>query len=371
MNITITGGCGFIGKSLSNVLIKENHNVTILDNLNELTHGNKTDILKWIDSNKINVVVENILNVEKFYKVLRNTEVLIHLASDIGTAQSMYEISNYTNNNIQSTSVLLEWFLKNKTDHNLKKIILASSRSVYGEGSYMCNKHGKTFPNKLTPKNKWDFLCPECNNILIPTQITENDLCDPHSIYALTKHTQEELSKIISNTLDIQLVILRLFNVYGAGQSLNNQYTGIFSTFMSRIKNNLPILVFEDGIQSRDFIYIDDVVNAFVLSLKSTDKEMILNVGSGIPITVLKVAETLKDTLNSNVDINLTNKHREGDIRHSISDNKLAKKLIGFEPQFDFKDGLKRFVEWSETQSVPNNIFNQTMDELTKYNLFK
>ena len=284
-NILITGGAGFIGSNLALRLISYGYNITVLDNLSEQIHGsdpNKSLLYNSI-KDKVNFILGDVCNENDWIKSIENQDVIIHLAAETGTGQSMYEVEKYVNVNVRSNAILLNC-LSNKKN-KIQKIIVASSRAVYGEGKYSCSEDGVVFPIQRSDYNlsKGDFnpKCPICDNNVTPMSTDEKSPLNPVSIYGITKQNQEQLISLGCKSLGISSIIYRYQNVYGPGQSLSNPYTGILSIFSTRILNNNQIEIFEDGLESRDFIYIDDVLDATILGLKITDKiNTVFNVGS-------------------------------------------------------------------------------------------
>ena len=275
-NILITGGAGFIGSNLALKLLSYGYNITVLDNLSEQIHGsdpNKSLLYNSI-KDKVNFILGDVCNENDWIKSIENQDVIIHLAAETGTGQSMYEVEKYVNVNVRSNAILLNC-LSNKKN-KIQKIIVASSRAVYGEGKYSCSEDGVVFPIQRSDYNlsKGDFnpKCPICDNNVTPMPTDEKSPLNPVSIYGITKQNQEQLISLGCKSLGISSIIYRYQNVYGPGQSLSNPYTGILSIFSTRILNNNQIEIFEDGLESRDFVYIDDVVDATFLGLKITDK---------------------------------------------------------------------------------------------------
>ena len=290
-NILITGGAGFIGFELTKRLISEGFNITILDNLSKKIHPDKKKYNALRETT--NFIIGDVTNRADWKKVIKSQDVIIHLASETGTGQSMYDIYNYTNINVASTALMLD--VLTNTENNVKKIILSSSRAVYGEGKYKCPEHGFSYPDPRSigdlGAKKYNFLCELCKKELAPVATDEDAMISPNSVYALTKYNQEQMLQLIGKSLDVNTVILRYQNVFGPGQSLSNPYTGILSIFSTRILNGNNIDIYEDGLASRDFIYIDDVVEATILGIeKEQANGEVFNIGSGVATTVKEVA---------------------------------------------------------------------------------
>ena len=374
-NILITGGAGFIGSNLALRLLSYGYNITVLDNLSEQIHGsdpNKSLLYNSI-KDKVNFILGDVCNENDWIKSIENQDVIIHLAAETGTGQSMYEVEKYVNVNVRSNAILLNC-LSNKKN-KIQKIIVASSRAVYGEGKYSCSEDGVVFPIQRSDYNlsKGDFnpKCPICDNNVTPMPTDEKSPLNPVSIYGITKQNQEQLISLGCKSLGISSIIYRYQNVYGPGQSLSNPYTGILSIFSTRILNNNQIEIFEDGLESRDFVYIDDVVDATFLGLKITDKiNTVFNVGSGKRTSVLNVAKTLEKHYENDVNINISGRYRIGDIRHNFADiSKIAK--IGFSPKVSFTKGLEKFSNWVKKQKVCKDYFDLSIQEMQSKGLIK
>lgn len=376
MKILITGGAGFIGSNLALKLIEKGHKIVVLDNMSKQIHGENFEESELY--NKIKGKVEFILGTvesrEDWKKALKGIEVVVHLAAETGTGQSMYEINRYIDVNIKGTSEFLD-ILTNE-EHSVKKIIVASSRAIYGEGEYICNTHGVVYPNEREERymSKGDFnvKCPICDVTVDLKRTTEESKKHPSSVYGFTKQAQEEMCMIVGKSLKIPVVAFRYQNVYGPGQSLKNPYTGILSIFSTRIKNGNDINIFEDGKESRDFVYIDDVVDATILGIeKDTAAFHSFNVGTGVGVSVEEVAKTLKLSYNSDINIIISGNYRLGDIRHNYADLDKIKNILGFLPKVDFKEGIARFAKWVDTQSVENDNYEKSIDEMKKKGLYK
>ncbi len=374
--ILITGGAGFIGSNLALKLIERGHKVTILDNMSKQIHGENyknSQLYKSIEG-KVEFILGSVESREKWRKALRNIDTVVHLAAETGTGQSMYEINRYIDVNIKGTSELLD-ILTNEV-HTVKKIIVASSRAIYGEGEYICPNHGLVYPkereDKYMSRGDFNVKCPICDITVELKATTEETRKHPSSVYGFTKQAQEEMCMIVGKSLKIPVVAYRYQNVYGPGQSLKNPYTGILSIFSTRIKNGNDINIFEDGQESRDFVYINDVVDATILGIEKDEANyQTFNVGTGVAITVQEVAEILREQYNSNIEIKISGNYRLGDIRHNYADLVKIKSLLGFEPKVNFKTGISNFVNWVETQSIEEDNYEQSIEEMKKKGLYK
>jgi dTDP-L-rhamnose 4-epimerase len=375
-NVLITGGAGFIGSNLALKLINQGCRVTVLDNLSEQIHGddpNKSYTYNLI-KNKVNMIVGDVNNFGDWEKALRDCDIVVHLAAETGTGQSMYEIDKYVASNIGGTAKLLELLTNN--ENNVKKLVIASSRAVYGEGKFECKKHGIVYPEsrleKYMSNGDYEVKCPICfeNAEMLPTD--EKSKLHPTSVYGFTKQAQEQLCMIVGKSIGLPVVAYRFQNVYGPGQSLKNPYTGILSIFSTRIKNGNDINIFEDGRETRDFVYIDDVTDAVILGINKDEANYhSFNVGSGERTDVLTVANTLKDKYKKDVKINVSGNYRLGDIRHNLGDLAFIKEKLGYEPRVSFKDGISMFVDWVEHQEVEMDNYEKSIQEMKKKGLYK
>ncbi|MBV5277927.1 MAG: SDR family NAD(P)-dependent oxidoreductase [Campylobacteraceae bacterium] len=371
--ILITGGAGFIGSNLSLKLIEKGYNVTVLDNLSPQIHTEDSPLYHAI-KDKVRFINGTVLSYDDWKMALENVDVVVHLAAETGTGQSMYEIEKYTDINIKGTSIFLD-NLANEV-HSVKKIVIASSRAIYGEGKYTCKDHGIVYPtarvDKDMAKGHFGVKCPYCNDDvkLMPTD--EESKLHPTSIYGITKQVQEQMFMLMGQSLSIPAVAFRYQNVYGAGQSLSNPYTGILSIFSTRIKNGNDIAIFEDGLESRDFVYVDDVVEATILGIEKDEANgEVFNVGLGQAIDVLTVAKTLINAYKSDSKITVTGNYRLGDIRHNYADlTKIAQKL-GFKPKVSFEEGIKRFTSWVENQDIMEDNYEKSIVEMKEKGLYK
>lgn len=378
-SILITGGAGFIGSHLAHRLVQKGYNVIILDSLSAQVHGInpvKTSYLyrSILNLSGVRIIHGSVTVRDNWEKAIEQSDAIVHLAAETGTGQSMYEIEKYTSVNIGGTALMMD-ILAN-TSHKIKRIVIASSRAIYGEGKYYCNLHGDVYPVARKQldlaRKEFECRCPMCNGKLTLKATDENSLKHPLSVYGITKQTQEDLTMIVGKSMNIETVSLRYQNVYGPGQSLNNPYTGILSIFSTQIKNKKSLNVFEDGLESRDFVYIDDVVDATILGLEKPEAAYkIFNIGIGKSISVSSVAEILVKHYKSNVKIEITGNYRLGDIRHNYADISLAKTYLNYFPKIDFPDGIRKFSEWVNSQDIHNDQYEKSIEEMRDKGLFK
>lgn len=372
-NILITGGAGFIGSNLALKLAEKGHVVTVLDNLSEQIHGKNSELLNTI-IDQVHFIKGDVRNAEDWMKALKNQEVVVHLAAETGTGQSMYEVQQYTEVNINGTAIFLDYLVNR--EHSVRKVIIASSRAIYGEGKYNCEQHGIIYPNERKEKDllKGEFepKCPVCNTDLMVLLTDENSKIHPSSVYGITKQNQEQMVLNVCQSINIPAVAFRYQNVYGPGQSLKNPYTGILSIFSTQIKNGNDLNIFEDGLESRDFVFIDDVVNATILGIEKEEADFeVFNVGSGKGTTVLEVAESLKKYYQSDINIKISGNFRLGDIRHNVADLSKIENKLGFYPKVDFQSGIRQFAGWVNQQVIQHDYYSQSIQELKDKGLFK
>jgi len=375
-NILITGGSGFIGSNLSLALINKGYIVTVLDNLSTQIHGENPEITSPLYNsirNKVNFIKGTVTSRTDWEKALKNQDVIVHFAAETGTGQSMYCIEKYTEVNIQGTAIMLDILANQK--HSVTKIIIASSRSIYGEGKYIHPKFGAVYPNH---RNEEDMLAGDfevtykgySNLKLVGTD--EESKIHPSSVYGITKQNQEQMIMTVCPTLGIAPVAFRYQNVYGPGQSLSNPYTGILSIFSTQIRNGNGIQIFEDGKETRDFVFIDDVVNATILGIEKEEaNNEVFNVGTGVATDVLTVSKTLIDAYMIDVPVKVTGKFRLGDIRHNYADMSKIKDLLQFEPQVFFKEGIQKFTKWVLSQEIEEDNLEASLVEMKKKGLLK
>lgn len=371
--VLITGGAGFIGSNLALKLVAQGYEVTVLDNLSEQIHGTHSDLLNII-IDKVNFIQGDVRNREDWVKALKGQEVVVHLAAETGTGQSMYEVQKYVDVNINGTAIFLD-FLVNE-EHQIKKVVIASSRAIYGEGKYKCAEHGIIYPDERKEadlkKGEFEPKCPVCNQDLLLQATDEQSKIHPSSVYGITKQNQEQMVLNVCQSIGIPAVAFRYQNVYGPGQSLKNPYTGILSIFSTQIKNGNDINIFEDGKESRDFVFIDDVVKATVLGIQKVEADFeVFNVGSGKGTTVTEVAQTLKSLYNSPVNIKETGNFRLGDIRHNYADLSHIQNKLGFQPDVDFQTGVAAFAEWVNGQEIQEDRYSKSIEEMKAKGLFK
>lgn len=363
MKILVTGGAGFIGSHLVDALI-EKHEVVVLDNLEPQVHQKKKP--DYLDK-KVEYILGDIRNSEALRKAIEGVEVIFHEASAVGVGQSMYQIEKYVEVNTMATAKLLDMLVKE--ENNVRRLIVASSMSIYGEGDYECDNCGIVYPvlriEEQLKRREWEMKCPKCGKVVRPIPTNEDKPLFPTSIYAITKRDQEEMCLTVGRAYGIPTVALRYFNVYGPRQSLNNPYTGVCAIFSSRIKNNKSPLIFEDGLQTRDFVSVHDIVQANLRAMENRNANYeVFNVGTGKPESILEIAEVLLRLYGADkIKPEITNKYRVGDIRHCYADISKIKSKLGFESKILFEEGMRELVTWGENVEA-KDMFEKAHEEL-------
>mgnify|MGYP005812969263 CR=1 FL=1 len=373
MNILVTGGAGFIGSWLVEDLLEAGHSLTVVDNLSPQIHGALPRVeLPWLQGGQVQFIRADVRDSATMDAALAGVETVVHLAAETGTGQSMYRIAHYYDVNQQATAALFEAIaMRHK---QVKRVILASSRSVYGEGAYLLGDR-LIVPASREVANLsaglFEPVGPEGQALQLvatPEEVTPA----PASVYAATKLANETMGRIIAEAYGICVVALRFQNVYGERQSLRNPYTGILSIFSNRMREGLPINIFEDGRESRDFVHVRDVVQGIRLAL---DAELppftVANIGSGSPVSVMEVAQTLRRMLGSSSELRVTGDFRAGDIRHCYADLTLARARLGFEPRVSLEQGMRSFCDWTLTQPAMPDRSEQAQRELAQLGLGK
>ncbi|MCB0253747.1 MAG: SDR family NAD(P)-dependent oxidoreductase [Anaerolineae bacterium] len=363
--ILVTGGAGFIGSHLVDALLAQGHHVRVFDNLEPQVHGPLREQGRW--PNYCNPAAEYILgdlrDREALQRAMTGINAIFHEAAMVGVGQSMYQIERYVDVNTHGTAILLD-ILANASSirDQLRKLVVASSMSIYGEGSYKCPTHGPSYPRLRSDmqlaQHNWELYCPTCGQHLAAHPTNEDKPLHPTSVYAISKKDQEELCLTIGRTYDIPTVALRYFNVYGTRQALSNPYTGVAAIFCSRLLNNKPPVIFEDGHQSRDFVHVSDIVQANLLAMEEDAANFsVFNVGSGRSLTIREVATTLAQHLGSNAAPEIVKKFRAGDIRHCFADISRIETL-GFQPKVQLEDGISELTGWVRSQSIVDRFDN-------------
>jgi dTDP-L-rhamnose 4-epimerase len=370
----VTGGAGFIGSHLVDTLLARGYEVTVLDSLSPQVHGDaELDEEGWpvyLDP-RAKRIKGDLLDDGVFEKSIEGVTHLAHLAASVGVGQSMTNIVDYTRNNVMTAAVMLE--VLSRKPHTIERIAVASSMSIYGEGAYGRESGSAPVLAKLRTHEQlanrhWELV--DNDETLTPLPTTEDKLLQPASIYAVNKRDHEEMFLSVGRALQIPVVALRLFNAYGSRQALSNPYTGVAAIFISRLANDLPPIVFEDGQQMRDFVHVQDVANAFATVLESDAPVWdAFNVGSGQPVSVNGIAFLLARLLNKNISPEIMNKYRVGDVRHCFADISKIERAFGFRPQHNLEDGMQELISWVSSAKAPVNRTEASLAELQRSKL--
>ncbi len=364
MKILVTGGAGFIASFLIDRLVKEGHEVRIFDNLDPQVHVDQKKP-SYLNPNA-EFILGDVRDREALSKAIQNCDVIFHEAAAVGVGQSQYQIKHYVDVNTGGTANLLDILANEK--HRVQKLIVAASMSSYGEGLYQCKKCGLVRPplrsSVQLEKRQWEMMCARCPVPLESIPIPETAERQCQSIYAITKMDQEEMVLNFGKTYGVPSVALRYFNAFGPRQSLSNPYTGVAAIFMSRIKNGKRPIVYEDGLQTRDFISVHDIVSANILAMNKNEANFeAFNVGRGIGLSVSEIAKVLAKLYESSIEPEITHQFRKGDIRHCIADTRKIQTHLGFKPQISFEDGMRELIDYAH-QTTATDFFDQATQEL-------
>ncbi len=373
--ILVTGGAGFIGSHLVDALLQEGNTVRVFDNLEPQVHGSLRESGRWPTycNSDAQYILGDVRDRDALHRALQGVDVVYHQAAMVGVGQSMYQIERYVDVNTRGTAILLDLIANdNAIRDRLRKLIVASSMSIYGEGAYSCTVHGTVYPtlraSAQLAEHDWELRCPApvsnghssscqtCNLPLAPQPTPEAKPLHSTSIYAISKKDQEEMGLAFGQAYTIPVVALRYFNTYGPRQALSNPYTGVAAIFSGRLLNgNAPVL-FEDGKQTRDFVHVSDIVQANLLARRCDDmKNGVFNVGTGQSTSVLDVAQELARHLESGLEPEITCQFRAGDIRHCVADIGQIKSY-GYRPRLTFKEGIAELVTWVRSQNATDSF---------------
>lgn len=355
--VLVTGGSGFVGSHLVEELLENGHRVRVLDVYSTQVHGSD-DVGHVRESEELEVLVGDVRDRCLVRKAVDGVEYVFHLAASVGVGQSMYEIADYVSANSYGAAVLLDVIVNDGC--RPKKMVVASSMSVYGEGLYECERCGKVSPELRSRQQlearEWEMCCPLCSGLarILPTP--EDKALFPASIYAITKRDHEEMFLSVGRAYDIPTIALRYFNIYGPRQSLSNPYTGVMAIFSSRFLNMNSPFIFEDGGQKRDFIHVNDIVRANLLAMTSTVDYGVFNVGTGRPLSVGQVADILRQRLAPDIQPIVEDRFRAGDIRHCIADTSRARQQLGFTSTTKFEEGINSYLDWVQKQMAEDRM---------------
>ncbi|MCZ4107383.1 NAD-dependent epimerase/dehydratase family protein [Brevundimonas diminuta] len=370
-HILITGGAGFIGSHLVDAMLARGYRVTVLDSLSPQVHGDaELDADGWpiyLDA-RARRIKGDLLEDGVFEAALDGVTHLAHLAASVGVGQSMTNIVDYTRNNVMAAAVMLETL--SQRPHTVERIAVASSMSIYGEGDYVRPSTGAHVTTDIRPHAQlearhWDLMVD--GEPLEPCPTPEEKLLQPNSIYAVNKRDHEEMFLSVGRALQIPTVALRLFNAYGSRQALSNPYTGVAAIFISRLMNDQPPLVFEDGRQMRDFVHVQDVAEAFATVLDD-DREIwdVFNVGSGAPVSINEIAGVLARLLGKNIAPEVLNRYRVGDIRHCFGDISKIERTFGFTPRRSMDEGMEELISWVSHTRAPIDRSAESLEQLSR-----
>lgn len=379
MKCVILGGAGFIGTRTALELARRGHTVSILDVLDPQIHGSDVSGSEMLRSvaNQVPVAVGDVRDSGAVQAALSGAEVVYYFAAGTGTGQSMYQVRKYVDVNVLGAAVLGEELARQRGQ--IQRVVVSSSRAVYGEGAYHCDKHGRMFPasrrKEALEQSEFSPLCPQCSGELTEAKSIESDPVQPVSIYGITKLAQEQIVLNLCEALGVSAVALRYQNVYGPGQSLKNPYTGILSIFSQLMLQGQPINVFEDGQPTRDFVYIDDVVEyncrAGEASLSGTH---ICNVGTGARQSLVSVVEALSTAYGCRPEFRVSGQFRVGDIRHAAADTTRLFQTLGKHRFVTFQEGIARFAEWVVKQDIEREMqgsYARSLEEMTSAGLLR
>jgi dTDP-L-rhamnose 4-epimerase len=354
--VLITGGAGFIGSHLADELLMHGYRVRVLDNLLPQVHGDSQDPPLYLNPN-VTFIHGDICDPKAVAQACQGVDVVYHFAARVGVGQSMYEIARYTETNNHGTAVLLEALCQRP----VARLVVASSMSIYGEGLYQ-RRDGSHWPGsertvQQLKASDWELRDPDQER-LTPVPTPETKQPNLASIYALSKYDQERMCLICGRGYEIPTVALRFFNVYGTRQALSNPYTGVLAIFATRLLNNNPPLIYEDGYQKRDFVNVQDVARACRLAMETPAAAgQVFNIGSGQAYTVREIAEQMAVALNkSHLKPEITGKYRVGDIRHCFADITHARQVLGYEPAVSLAEGITEYAAWLRHQIAVDHV---------------
>lgn len=372
--VLVTGGLGFIGSHLIRKLLDWHSGpIIVLDNLLEQVHGANVELPEFTQDPRVRLIIRDLNDRDALRTSLDGVETVIHLASETGTGQSMYESERYMKVNVLATAMLCDILINE--NHRVGRILLSSSRAVYGEGKYLDSAGREVYPTtrRVDPHAGFDPVHPRTGTAdlrMVPTD--EFSPTQPVSVYGTSKLAQEQLLLQTAGQMDIDLAVFRIQNAYGPGQSASNPYTGILPLFTGLALKDQPIDVFEDGLESRDFIHVIDVVHAMELYLRSSLRgRHVMNLGTGTGIAILDLVKMIVTFCGSSSEVRITGKMRKGDIRHNVADIERIRHLLNFEPSVTLADGLAEYIEHFKKQGVNWNpaAIGRAMQELEKRDL--
>jgi dTDP-L-rhamnose 4-epimerase len=380
MKVLITGGAGFIGSYTARALLARGHDVTVLDNFSEQVHTrDRGASFTWSTiKDAVSLVEADVRDRRTLEEVAPGFDAILHLAAETGTGQSMYAVAHYCDVNVGGTANLMEALVRRRG--RVQRVVVASSRAVYGEGRYRCSVHGDVYPTARAAADmqagRFEPTCPACGGAAAVQATHEDAILRPASVYAVTKLSQEQLVLAVGASIGLPSVALRYQNVYGPGQSLHNPYTGILSIFSTEMRAGRDIEIFEDGLESRDFVHVEDVARVNVACLEAdTGAGLPVNVGTGQATTVMDVARTLRETYASSSGIRVSGRYRAGDIRHNFASVDRLRAMLGFAPAIPFASGVAGFCAWASGELASADLaasrYEVALQELEARGLMK
>lgn len=370
--VLITGGAGFIGSHLGDALAESGHDVTLFDNLEAQVHGERAARRPPYVHPDHRLVVGDVRDPDALAPLVREADVVVHLAALVGVGQSMYQVRRYTDVNTMGAATLLQALVDNPG--HVRKVLVASSMSVYGEGAYVCSACGPVAPRQRTREqldaHEWEVRCPTCGAHLAPVATSEEKPLFPSSVYAINKRDHEEMVLTFGAAYAIPSVALRFWNIYGPRQALSNPYTGVLAIFSSRLLSGRAPLIFEDGEQLRDFVHIGDIVQACLLAMDSSAADYgVFNVGSGQTVSVREVAAILARAFGREDRAEVTETYRTGDVRHCFPSIARLRERVGYEPRVRLEDGIGELVDWVSRQEGVRDGSSGMIQELAAHGL--
>lgn len=373
--VLVTGAAGFVGSHTTDMLVERGYEVLAVDNVDPQVHGSGESFPRYltphIDAENVRFFQGDVRDTSLMASLVAQVDAIIHLAATVGVGQSMYEVHRYVDVNIGGTAALLD--LLANTPHRVRKFVIASSMSIYGEGTYHCSQCGPVLvierSQQQVEARNWEHQCPQCGAVVAATTTAESKPLECTSIYALTKKAQEEMLLVFGRAYGLPVVALRYFNIYGPRQSLSNPYTGVAAIFLARLMNGQQPVIFEDGLQSRDFIHVRDIARANCLALEAPYLDQrVYNVGTGRPTTVLDVARTLNGLLGTDIEPVIVNRFRAGDIRHCYSNSTKIAGDLGFQSAISPQEGYADLLAWSRGEK-PEDSLDWSLKELEEHKL--
>ena len=351
--VLITGGAGFIGSHTADRLLAAGYRVRVIDSLIPQVHGEGRRRPAYLNT-EVELQIGDVRDLSAVDRALEDVTYLYHLAADTGVGQSMYAVGQYFSTNVLGTAQLWEGI--QKRPGQIKRLVLASSRAIYGEGRYSCAQCGDVVPDQRSEEQllraDWRHNCPICSGDLVPRPSDENTQPGPVSVYGLTKKIQEDICRLMGKTLGVPIAILRYFNVYGPRQSVTNPYTGVIPMFCTRIRSGRSIPLYEQGVPVRDFVHVNDVVDANIAALSLTGDIHVVNVGSGTALSLREVADIVCSALGVAPNVQLTTRFRVGDILGCYANLDRSARLVGSEERVPFKEGLRTLLPWLDAQEL-------------------